>query len=266
MAASICPTIDAADSTEFRAQTESVASFATRLHIDVADGSMTPNQLVEVADIWWPGGIRADVHVMMLRPLEHLPALVALGPQLVIVHAEAEGDFFEFAAQLHHHGIEAGIALLPETPVEAIAPGLDVIDHVLIFSGNLGHFGGQADLTLLEKAAQLRQLKPQLELGWDGGVNDSNIKQLVDGGIDVLNVGSFIQKASNPHAAYATLKTELRVAGPAYQSRQLTAENSQATASVRSTRSIQSAQTAHRARGAYHNATNLFHRRPRTQS
>ena len=38
------------------------------------------------------------------------------------------------------------MALLPTTPVSAITPALHMIDHVLIFSGDLGHYGGQADL------------------------------------------------------------------------------------------------------------------------
>jgi len=209
--ATICPTIDAADAAEFEAQIKHVAMVAPRLHIDVADGSMTPNSLVPIADVWWPGGMRADIHVMQKRPLEHLPALIALGPQLVILHAEAEGDFLGFAETLHHHGIETGVALLPETPVETIVPGLDVIDHVLIFSGNFGSFGGTADLGLLEKVRQLRQLKPQLEIGWDGGVNDTNVRQLAEASVDVLNAGGFIQKAGDPEAAYATLRSAVQV-------------------------------------------------------
>jgi len=206
MNASICPTIDAENQDDYKQQIERIAGFATRIHIDVADGSFTPNSLTPIDDVWWPGGVRADIHVMQKRPLEHLPALIALGPQLVILHAEADGDFMAFAETLHRHGVEAGVALLPETPVEAILPGLAVIDHVLIFSGSLGSFGGTADLGLLVKAQKLRQLKPQLELGWDGGVNVQNARILVDNGIDVLNSGAFIQKSSQPQQAYATLE------------------------------------------------------------
>jgi ribulose-phosphate 3-epimerase len=209
MSSQICPTIDAEDAQTYQAQIERVAPFVTRLHIDVADGSMTPNVLVAPADVWWPGGVRADIHVMYRQPMEHLPALMALGPQLIILHAEAEGDFIRFAEELHRHGIETGIALLPETPVEAILPGLSVIDHVLVFSGNLGNFGGVADFALLEKVQQLKALKPQLEIGWDGGVTDQTAAKLAQGGVEVLNVGGFIQNASDPQVAYATLEVAL---------------------------------------------------------
>lgn len=204
MAVSVCPAILTDDPVVYKLQVEQSLDYAHRLHIDLSDGEFAPNKLIAIEDVWWPGGVRADLHVMYQRPFDHLEALVALGPQLVIVHAEAEGDFMSFAETLHHHGIEAGVALLPETPVEAIRPALELIDHVLIFSGSLGHFGGHADLSLLEKAKQLREFKPTLEIGWDGGVNDQNAAEIARGGVDVLNAGGYLH-GKNPKQAYENL-------------------------------------------------------------
>lgn len=209
MAAEICPTIDAETLDEFNEQMHRVAPFVLRVHIDVADGILTPNKLVTIENIWWPGGVRADIHVMYKQPQPHIPALIALGPQLVILHAEGSGDFIACAEMLHKHGIEVGVALLPQTPVQTIVPALDVIDHVLVFSGNLGHFGGEADLTLLGKVTELKRLKPGLEIGWDGGVNERNAARLAEGGVDVLNSGGYIHKAADPHVAYAILASEV---------------------------------------------------------
>lgn len=205
MSATICPTITAENPHIFRQQMERVATFAMRVHIDLSDGSLAPNRLVEPDKVWWPGGMRADLHAMLENPFEHVELYRALGPQLVIVHAEAKGDFGAFAEVMHHHGIETGIALLPETDVELIVPGLDMIDHVMIFSGKLGYFGGEANLGLLEKVKRLRKLKPQLEIGWDGGINDHNARELSHGGVDVLNVGGFIHRSQNPEDAFETL-------------------------------------------------------------
>jgi ribulose-phosphate 3-epimerase len=203
----ICPTITASEPDEYRKQIERIVPFTKRLHIDLADGIFTPNKLLPVDEVWWPGGIRADLHVMYKRPDEHLDALIALGPQLVIVQAEAEGDFIEFAKRLHLHGIEAGVALLPDTQPEIIKPGLELIDHVLIFSGNLGYQGGStANTDLLEKIKAIKALKSTIEVGWDGGVNDQNAAELASGGVEVLNVGGFIQKADDAEKAYAALR------------------------------------------------------------
>ena len=206
----ICPTIDAETEAQYREQCERIATFAHRLHIDVADGSMTPNKLVALKDVWWPQGMHADIHCMVRQPTALLPQLIHLEPKLVIFHAEAEGNYAACAEQLRRHGIRSGVALLPETPVELIVSSLSFIDHVLIFSGSLGHFGGTADMSLLEKVKQLHEHKPGLEIGWDGGVNADNAAQLVKAGVLVLNVGGAIHRATEPADAYATLK---RIAG-----------------------------------------------------
>lgn len=184
---------------------EHVAAFASRVHIDLADGKLAPARLIDIDEVWWPGGVRADLHVMYQRPFEHTKLLFDLRPQLIVVHAEAEGDFVGFAEAAHERGIEVGVALLPQTSPELIRPALKWIDHVLIFSGNLGHFGGQADLRLIVKARHVRELKPQLELSWDGGINDRNARALAMSGINVLNIGGFIQHAADPRAAYELL-------------------------------------------------------------
>ncbi len=204
MKATICPTVTTNDPDVYRKQIEQSARYATRVHIDLGDGIFT-RQLTSVEDVWWPGGMRADLHIMFKDPFQHIPAILALAPQLVIVHAEADGDFMAFVHEMHRHGIEAGVSLLQQTPVEAIVPALHVIDHVLIFSGELGHFGGEADLSLLEKVRKIKQLKPQAEIGWDGGANDTNAKALADGGVDVINCGSYLH-GDNPVEAWHTIQ------------------------------------------------------------
>ena len=205
MAVSICPTVTTDDPAVYKLQIEQTVAYAHRIHIDLSDGFFT-NKLIEIEDVWWPGGVRADLHVMYRQPFDHVAALVALQPQLIIVHAEADGDFVAFAEHIHAHGIETGVALLAESSVDMIAPALQYIDHVLLFSGKLGHFGGHADLELLDKARKLKALKPSLELGWDGGVNDQNAHALAHGGIDVLNAGGYLHGAQDQKAAYATLQ------------------------------------------------------------
>ncbi|HSW98578.1 MAG TPA: hypothetical protein VLF71_01955 [Candidatus Saccharimonadales bacterium] len=206
MAAEICPTVLAGSAEEFQQQVARVTAFAPRIHIDLADGRFAPTKTIGLDQAWWPANVRADLHVMYQEPFRHTKLLLKLQPQLIIVHAEAEGDFVAFAEQAHAHGIEVGVALRAETMPQTIEPALPWIDHVLIFSGHLGHFGGQADTHLLTKVLHLRQQKPSLEIGWDGGINNQNAHILAAGGVDVLNTGGFIQHASDPQAAYESLQ------------------------------------------------------------
>jgi ribulose-phosphate 3-epimerase len=209
----ICPTITVDNSDDYQQYMERIVPFAIRIHIDLADGSLTENKLINPDQVWWPGGVRADIHVMSKQPAKHLPLLIDLKPQLIIIHAESDGDFKWLADTIHKNDIEVGVALLATTPASVLFESLHLIDHVLIFSGELGHYGGQADLSLLQKVHSLKTFKPQLEIGWDGGINDSNIFELSSSGVEVLNVGGFLQQATSIEEAYARLEKVAKGSG-----------------------------------------------------
>jgi ribulose-phosphate 3-epimerase len=207
--ATICPTVTAEDLHTYRSQLERIEQFASRIHLDFMDGLFTSNKSVDLQTAWLPKNTHVDLHLMYMRPDLYLSTIKKLQPSLVIVHAEAKGDYRSFAASLKQEGVKTGVCLLQDTPVSLIQEHLDMIDHVLIFSGNLGHFGGNVNTELLKKVASLKQMRPDLEIGWDGGVNDKNAKQLVRSGVDVLNVGGFIQKAKNPKEQYEVLVAQI---------------------------------------------------------
>ena len=86
---------------------------------------------------------------------------------------------------------------------------INAVDHVLIFAGQLGVQGGQPDLLQMEKIALVRNMKPELEIGWDGGANVSNVRALAHADLDVINVGSAISKAADPAEAFQSLVVEI---------------------------------------------------------
>lgn len=201
----VVPTVTAYTVDEYHDQMSVVASSgASHVHIDLTDDVFASPMTIGLHDVWWPEDIQADIHVMYQRVTDVLPELIALMPRSVTVHAEAD-DVAGVLAHLHDHDIAAGIALLQTTTVKRAAELVRMADHVLIFSGSLGSFGGTADLSLLRKVPELHAINPHLTIGWDGGVSATNVRQLVDGGIDVLNVGGAIQRANRPDNAYRDL-------------------------------------------------------------
>jgi ribulose-phosphate 3-epimerase len=204
--ATICPTVTAYEPHAYRTQMEHIEPFAERVHIDLMDGEFAPHKSVGLDQVWWPEHMTADIHLMYQRPRDSLDHLVKLKPNLVVLHYEAQGIGEDMALHLRNSGIKTGLALLPATTVDQTAAILPYFDHVLIFSGNLGEHGGFADLRLLEKVSQIRNKFPNLEISWDGGINDQNATQLIEAGVQVLNTGGFIQNASDPAAAYSALK------------------------------------------------------------
>jgi pentose-5-phosphate-3-epimerase len=206
--ATICPTVTADNLEEYQNQLERLIPFASRVHLDFMDGLFTKRRSIALEEAWIPENtsVAWDLHLMYMRPDLYIEKLKKFRPNTVIIHAEAKGDFMQMADKIHSLGAKVGVALLQQTQVDTIMPAMDHIDHVLIFSGNLGHYGGKADLALLAKVSELRKHKPKLEIAWDGGISDQNAHALIDGGIDVLDVGGFIQLNDRPEHAYATLE------------------------------------------------------------
>lgn len=205
----ICPCVTAKDAHEYREQMARVAPFAERVHIDFSDGKLAPVPLINPIQAYWPEGVLADLHLMLQKPEEHVETVISLKPNLVIIHAEADGDLLGIMRQLHAVNIKAGVALLQKTDPDTAHDLIADADHVLIFSGDLGHFGGTADTTLLAKVAKIRAINANVEIGWDGGVGPDNVAQLSLGGIEVLDVGGHIQQAPDAQEAYATLVTNV---------------------------------------------------------
>jgi ribulose-phosphate 3-epimerase len=203
----ICPTITAKESHQYRSQIELVSKFASRIHIDVADGIFA-SKLIDPKRIWLPELI-SDIHLMYVRPQEILKKLVSLQPNMIIVHYEADCNLIEIADILKSHDIKFGVAILQQTDVSRLKDIAQFLDHVLIFSGHLGFFGGNLEINLIGKAKQIKDLDADIEIGWDGGINSSNIKLLSESGIDVMNVGGYIHKSISPALAYESLVSAL---------------------------------------------------------
>lgn len=209
MTAIISPAITVENADAYKTSMERIQQFAQRVHIDICDGEFAPSFLINPAEIWWPAEWQADIHAMVARPSEYVDQLIALKVGLIIFHAEVEEDLFAIMKKVQASGVKAGIALQRQTVPSTIQPLIEQADHVMIFSGNLGHYGGVASLMQLEKVRLIRAIKPNVEVGWDGGVTVENAFSLAQGGIDVLNVGGTIAKAADAEAAFKALVNEI---------------------------------------------------------
>lgn len=207
---SICPTITAEDLKDFQKQIDQVEAFAPRIHVDLMDGSFAPTKSPSIDLISIPHNLRVDYHLMLEDPKLYLDSLISLKPNLVIFHIESNLDFPKILSKLKTNNIPSGIAVLPSTEIDS--EKIKIIsnfDHLLIFGGALGYQGGQIDLTNVSKIKKIRNILPNIEIGWDGGINDINIKSLFKQGVRVFNVGSFIQFSRNPEEQYQKLNNLL---------------------------------------------------------
>lgn len=211
--ATIVPCITVSTPEDYKASLERIHLFAQRIHVDVSDGMFAPITLLEPSQIWWPQEWQVDVHAMVSQPSLYVPQLIALKPSLITLHAETEEDIVPLLQQIKQVGIRAGVALLRSTVPTDVSAAIEAADHVMIFSGELGKYGGTASMMQLEKVRLIKNINAGAEIGWDGGVSVENAFGLAQGGVDVLNTGGAVQKAADPKAAYDALVAEVNKQG-----------------------------------------------------
>ncbi|QQR52317.1 hypothetical protein IPG36_07240 [bacterium] len=202
----LAPTINATDPADYARRIGNVKGLAKRLHIDVGDGVFTDVRTVGLSQVYDIDGVPFDLHLMMNHPEGHFENICALMPQLVIVHFEAPCARAEFFKDLRRVDIKVGLAINTETTIDQAASVLQDINHLVVFTGQLGHNGGEFRADCLEKIAQARAINPNLEIAVDGGLNQTTASLAIEAGADVLDVGSFIHDAKDPEIAFVAME------------------------------------------------------------
>ena len=207
--AEIIPAILTNDPEQYKKTVTIFQPFTKRAQIDVSDGTFAPVATIPLNNVWWPKEWQIDLHMMVVRPSEQLPIILQLKPSLCIFHAECSEDLLPVIEKIKAAGIKAGVALMQATFPGSVKQYIEAADHVLIFAGEIGKQGGQADMLQTEKVPLIKAINPNCEIGWDGGANLKNVRAIYRAGVDIINVGSALTTASDPGAMYEALVADL---------------------------------------------------------
>jgi ribulose-phosphate 3-epimerase len=196
----IAPSILSADFTCLGKELSDVENAgADWIHIDVMDGCFVPNITygpIIVQACKQATSLPLDVHLMIEKPELRIPDFAKAGADYISVHAETCPHLHRTLQLIKEHGIKAGVALNPATPLSAIEYIVDQLDFVLIMSVNPG-FGGQKFIrSSIEKIKSLSRLLQQHDskalIQVDGGINADTICEVARAGAGCFVAGSAI--------------------------------------------------------------------------
>ena len=172
---------------------------AQMVHIDVLDGHFAPNLSMGPAIVKCikPHTERClDVHLMITNPSKYAEPFIKAGANNVTIHVEIDEDVAETLKFIKSQGASCGISVKPETPAEAIAPYLDLVDMVLVMTVTPGFSGQKFIPEMTSKIAEVRELIKEsgrnIHIQVDGGVDDKTGIDCVSAGANVIVAASAI--------------------------------------------------------------------------
>lgn len=203
----LSPSILAADAMNLQRDLTMTGEMGAKwLHIDIMDGLFVPNLSFGYSTV---KGIRGfseltlDVHLMIDRPIRYVEEFCKAGSDILTIHVEADTpeNTKKALEMIRSMGVKPGIVVKPNTPAEAIAEYIPMVDLVLVMTVEPG-FGGQKFMeNMMPKLKALRQMIEEMNPGCylevDGGVDLTTGEICKANGANVLVAGSAFYKAED---------------------------------------------------------------------
>ncbi len=205
----IIPTIIAKDFEELQKKVKQVEPYVDWIQLDIMDG-----QFVENATWRQPADLnnletkaKLEAHLMIQNPEETIGQWIDSGVQRIIIHFESTKQPQEVIGKIKKAGLGIGLAINPETPIEAVDDFIPDLDLVLVMTVQPGR-GGQPFLEeTLDKIKQLREKYKDANIEVDGGINLETAPQVIQAGANLLASGSAIFNSDNIEETIKKLKS-----------------------------------------------------------
>ncbi len=194
----IAPSVMCADLCNLEADIRALEAAGIRLlHFDLMDAHFVPNMpigLSLIQQIRPKTDCAFDIHLMVENNDFFVEAVADIGVQQIAVHVESATHLDRTLALIQSHGIKAGAALNPATPLATLRYVLDRLDFVLIMTVNPGFAGQKLVPATLRKIAACRAFLDEqgvpIPIEVDGNVSFENIPKMVAAGADILVGGT----------------------------------------------------------------------------
>ncbi|OPL12072.1 MAG: hypothetical protein AVO34_02360 [Firmicutes bacterium ML8_F2] len=204
----IIPVIMVESFEELKSRIKKVEPYVDWVQLDVMDGHFVNNQTwgdpIELKDL--ETDLNIEVHLMVRNPEEEVDQWIDSGVERIIIHYESTNQHKEIIKKIKQAGLEFGLAISPETPIETVDNFIQDLDLVLVMTVNPGQGGQDLIEETLGKIKQLRKKYKDVNIEVDGGINPKTAPLVIRAGANLLASGSAIFKSDNPRKAIEDLK------------------------------------------------------------
>ncbi len=206
----IIPALLCESQEEFIQKTKIIEPFALFAQIDVMDGSWLDGKktwcdIDSISETISP--LLYEIHFMVRDPMEKLSKWAAIpAVKRVIFHFETVTQPKQIIEAIRYHGMEAVLAVNPETAFDEVAEFVPYVDEVMIMTVKPGASGRPFERGVLEKISRCADAGHGIIVGVDGAISVETIPDCVAAGATRLRVNSSLFKATIPPAdAWTTL-------------------------------------------------------------
>ena len=199
----IVPAILAKSKEEYQARLTTVRQLTDRFQVDIIDGEFVDNRTIGLDEVGRMTELKMDIHLMVAEPKSFVEKAITLNPNLIIIQYECGQDITPHIERIKKSGLQAGVALNPDTKLSKLKPLKDLLDHLLLMAYPAGFAGQKFRPEVLDKLVEARKLFPSVEIGLDGGVTDKNAKKILQSGFDTVNINSALFEAEDTLNRYS---------------------------------------------------------------
>jgi ribulose-phosphate 3-epimerase len=190
------------------------------IHVDVMDGHFVPNLTMGPAVVEAcrrSTKLPLDVHLMVEKPEQLLPAFASAGADSLTVQVEAVPLLHRCLQSIRALGLRTGVALNPATPATAVEEILPHTDLVLVMTVEPGYGGMPFIESVLGKIERVREMIERggrpVRLQVDGGINETTAPRAARAGAEVFVAGQAVfGHPQGIEAGLRALRTSLQTA------------------------------------------------------
>lgn len=185
--------------------------FTDYVQIDLMDGVFVPtrsfpqemlNELIT--------SLSLELHVMAKNPSSFVSKIHNQEIKKIIFHFESDIRHLDFINDIEEKGLDAGMAINPETGIEKFRDIAEQVDTLLFLTVDPCCYGNPFRPGVIQKIAEARRIFPDKIISVDGGVSLDNLKSFYDIGVNYVCVGSRIFLKGDPKENYRQFEERIK--------------------------------------------------------